>query len=115
MIVAVPLKSASGTKRTRVPAAEASSTAELFVTAPKAVQAPPPLVEYCQAPLASSTPMTAMPSTAPASTSVIRSPPALAIMVETRAPALLVSSSSMAASVMAPALSSTGASLTSLT
>ena len=60
------------------------TTAEESVTAPKLFHVLPPLVEYCQVPLVSSTAVTAIPSTAPLSTSVIRSPPALAMIAATR-------------------------------
>jgi len=74
------------------------------------------LVEYCQVPLVSSTPMTAMPSTAPTSTSVTPTMGrALAMMADTASPAGLVSSSLMSVSVMLPVLSSSGASLTAPT
>ena len=114
VIVAPPLKSASGTKR--MSASGASNTAELSETAPKAVQLAPPLVEYCQVPLASSTPMTATPSSAPESASEIGSPPApVARIADTVSPAGATVSSSIAVRTGEPESSSTGASLTALT
>ncbi len=56
----------------------------------------------------------AIPSTAPASTSAMRSPPALATISATVLPLLLVWSSVIVVSVIVPLLSSTGASLTAV-
>ena len=109
--VATPLKPALGTKRILSLPVSVNTTAELFATAPNAVQLLPPSIEYSQVPLVSSTAMTAMPSTAPTSGSVIRSPPALAIISDTRSPLLPTSFSLMLVSAMMPVLSSVGASL----
>ena len=69
-------------KRTRVSASAAKSSAAAADGVPKAVQLPPPLVEYCQTPLAPSAAVTAMPCTAPGSGSLTMP----AISVETRSP-----------------------------
>ena len=79
------------------------------------VQPVPPSVEYCQVPLVLSMAVMANPSRAPGSTSVMRSPPAEVMMAAIVSPALLESSSLMAVRLMAPVLSSTGASGTLLT
>ena len=106
---------ASGTKRTR--SAARSSRAEVSATAPTLAQVVPLSSEYCQVPLpvVTEAPVTAIPSTAPASTSVMRSPPALAMISATVLPVLVVWSSVMAVSVISPLLSSTGASFTGVT
>ena len=113
MTLAASAFCASGTKRNLSVAR--SSRAEASETVPTAFQLVPPLIEYCQVPLPLVSAVTAMPSTAPASTSVMRSPPALAMIAETRSPPLVVWSSVMVVSVMAPLLSSSGASLTAVT
>ena len=87
----------------------------MLETVPTRFQLVPPSVEYCQVPLPLVRPVTAMPSTAPKSLSVMRSPPALAMIVETRSPPLVVWSSVMVDSDGAPLLSSTGASFTAVT
>jgi len=111
----VPFQSALGTKRTLVLASAASRRADDSDGVPKAVHVLPLSVVYCQVPWLLSTAMTAMPSTAPASTSVIRSPSALEMIPLTSVPLLVTLSSSIAASVMIPVLSNTGASFTALT
>jgi hypothetical protein len=111
----VPLKFKLGRKRIRVWVFDASKRALVAETLPSALQLLPLSDEYCHEPLAVSAAMTAIPSTAPASTSVIRSPPALAMMSETSVPALAASSSAIEVNDILPALSSTGASLTAVT
>ena len=101
----------SGTNRNRSLAR--SSSALLSDTAPTPAQLVAPSMEYCQVP--PEVPLTAMPSSAPLSTSVMRSPPALAMIDATVLPALLIWSSSRVVSSIAPLLSSTGASLTAAT
>src|SRR5437773_6765342 len=87
-VAIVPLKFAFGTKRIRVFArSEANRRADVLLTLPSAFQVPPLLVEYCQDPLDVSAAITAIPSAAPGSGSVIRSPPALAIRAEVSVPA----------------------------
>ena len=101
---------ASGRKRTR--SAARSSRAEVSATAPTVAQVVPLSSEYCQVPLPVVTvaPVTAIPSSAPASTSVMRSPPPLAMISTTVLPVLVVWSSVIVVSVIEPAVSSTGAS-----
>ncbi len=96
----VPCQSAAGTKRMRVPASEPSRRAVAAVGVPNASHVRPLLSVYCHVPCALSTAVTAMPSNAPQSTSVIRSPPALATMSRTSVPGLVTSFSSIAASVI---------------
>ena len=108
----VPL-SVFGTRRTR--SVSRSSNAAVSVTVPIAFHVDPAFVEYSQVPLPLLSAVMATPSGALASTSVIRSPPALAMMEATVLPALLVCFSVMVVSVMLPLLSRTGASLTALT
>ncbi len=86
-----------------------------FPTVPTSLQLLPPFSEYCQVPLPLVSDVIAMPSTAPASLSVMRSPPAVEIRDATVVPELLVSSSVIVARVMMPVESSTGASFTGLT
>ena len=62
------------------------TTAVALVTGTNAIQLDPPSIEYSQVPLELSTEVTAMPSTAPVSTSVTLSPPALAMIVATSEP-----------------------------
>src|SRR5262245_12564248 len=111
----VPLKSAAGTNRIRVRASAESNRALVTDNEPRAFQLVPPLVENCQVPFAASAAVAAIPSSAAESTSVIGSPPALAIRSITRVPVLPVASSRMAASDELPLLSRTGASLTGVT
>ena len=86
------------------------SRAAAVVGVPKALQLTPALVEYCQVPLVLSTAMTAMPSRAPASTSVMGSPPApVAMRSKMVSPPGVASSSFTAVSAGVPELSSTGA------
>src|SRR5439155_20256902 len=66
----LPLKFPAGSKRTRVSASAASSRAFPLLGLPKLLQLDPPSSEYCHVPLALFTPTTAMPESAPASTSV---------------------------------------------
>ena len=89
-----------------------SSNAELPATVPTELQLVPPLVEYSHEPLPLVVAVIAMPSTAAASTSVIRSPPALLMIEATVFPLLEVSSSVIVVRLIVPVLSSTGASLT---
>ena len=58
-----------------------SNNDEVPETVPTLDQVEPPLVEYSQLPLPLVVAVIAMPSTAPESTSVMRSPPAL-LMIE---------------------------------
>ena len=99
---------ASGTNRTksvlRNNSAEASDTTPIFD------HVEPLLIEYCHVPLPLLSDVMAMPSTAPLSTSVIRSPLAEAMMEATVWPPWPVWSSVMVVSVIVPVLSSTGAS-----
>ncbi len=111
----VPFQLALGTNRTLVLLLAANSRAAVFVGVPNGYQFVPLLVVYCHVPLVLTTSVTAIPSTAPASTSVIRSPPALEMIALTSVPLLVTSSSSMAANDMVPVLSNTGASFTALT
>ena len=83
----------------------------MVATEPKLLQAPPPLVEYCQLPLSAAVAVMAMPVTLPVSTSP-RLPPPLVRMAVTVCPALLMSSSVMAVRTGAAAVVRTGASLT---
>src|SRR5439155_458797 len=76
---------------------------------PKEVQVLPPSAVNCQSPLVLSTPVTAMPLTAPVSTSLT----CPASSVETRLPPLAVWSSLMVVKLLAP--DRTGASLTLVT
>jgi hypothetical protein len=110
---AVVAFSALGTKRTR--SVLRRSNAESSATVPTASQLLPLLIEYCHVPLPLVSDVMAIPSTAPLSTSVMRSPPAEAMMLATVCPALLTSSSVIVVRVMSPVLSSTGASLTLVT
>ena len=105
----VPFQSACGTKRTDWVASLVSRRALPSLTAPNAVQTVPPSSVYCQLPWVSSTPVTAMPESAPASTSVMLP----AISSDTRVPGLLPVSSSIACRSLA--LASSGASLTATT
>src|SRR5262245_25018140 len=111
----VPLKLFAGTNRIRVVASAARRRAVMSATDPSGFQSVPLFVEYCHEPPVVLAAVTAMPSTAPASTSVIRSPPALAIRLVTSVPAFASSSSRIAFKVGDPELSNTGASLTALT
>ncbi len=104
-----------GTNRTRSLAVADNNTALLSATAPKAVQLLPPSVEYSQMPFVSSTPVTAMPSTAPASSSVIGAPPPLASTSATVSPAGSVVFCSTPLSARLPLLSRTGASFSGVT
>ena len=113
MSPAVPTWAIAGTKRIKSPVS--SSTAAESKTAPKAVQMPPPLVENCQLPLLLSTATMATPSGSPVSTSMIRSPPALEMMLATVLPAGLETDSAMSVRVMLPVLSRMGASFTAVT
>ncbi len=72
-------------------------------------------IEYSQAPFPFVVAVIAIPSTAPESTSVIRSPPALLMMLATVLPPFAVSSSVIVVKVIFPVLSSTGASFTAET
>src|ERR1044071_6546078 len=65
-LVTVLLKFAFGTNRTKVLASAESSRAVAAVGLPKAFQVDPPSMEYCQTPLLLSTPVTAIPVSAPA-------------------------------------------------
>ena len=94
----------SGTKRSL--SVDRNNRAELLATVPTAFQVPPPSIEYCQVPVLLLRLVTAMPFTAPVSTSL--SLPE--IKVETRSPLLLVWSSVIVEKLLAP--ESTGASLT---
>jgi hypothetical protein len=112
----VPLKFVAGTKRMRVLAAsDARRRADVPLTLPSAFQLVPLFVEYSHDPFAASAAMTAIPSTAPASTSVIRSPPALAIKSMINVPVLATASSRIVPRARSPPLSRTGASLTAVT
>ena len=77
--------------------------------APKLFHSPPPLVVYCQVPLALFTAVTAMPEAAPLSASVTHP----AISAETSVPLLLAGSSLIVFRLFAPV--STGASLIAVT
>ena len=83
----------------------------MLATEPMFVQLDPPLVEYCQVPLPLLNAVIAIPSIDPLSASVIRSPPADAIIAATVLPEFVVSSSVIVVNDMLPVLSSTGASL----
>ena len=85
-----------------------SSSDEVLVTAPTAFQVEPLSVEYCQVPLLLTSEVTAIPLTAPVSTSAIL----VAIKVETKSPLLEVLSSVMVVKLLAP--ESVGASLTAV-
>ena len=111
----VPLKSAFGRNRMRVCESEASRRPLVDETLPRAFQSLPLSIEYSQAPLAVSAAMTAMPSTAPSSTSVIRLPPPLAMTLAMSDPAPSTSSSSNSPRAIFPELSRMGASLTGVT
>ena len=97
----------SGTKRSS--SVERSRRAESVETAPTAFQVVPPSIEYCQVPVLLTRPVTAIPFTAPVSTSVTLP----AISVETRSPLLVVWSSVIVVKLLAPV--STGASFTLVT
>ena len=107
--VTVPFQSASGTKRTKVPASAPSSRAASTLGDPNAVQTVPPSVENSQVPLVSSTPTTAMPATAPGSASVTQPE----IRSDTSVPPLVNASSLIPARSSAPEI--TGAAFTSFT
>ena len=104
----VPFQLLLGTKRTALFVSAASNRAEASLTTPKALQLVPSVV-YCQTPLASFAPVTAMPACAAVSTSLIRP----AISVATSVPGLLTVSSVIDARLLAPP--STGASLNACT
>ena len=108
-LVTLPFQLAFGTKRTQVLASDASKRAVLAPGVPKAVQLAPASVEYCQAPLLLSTAVTAMPLSAPLSTSLT----CPAINADTSVPGLLAAPSLIGARLFAPF--STGASLTAAT
>src|SRR5262245_53654909 len=93
----------SGMRRRR--SVDRSRRAELVLTEPTAVQVLPLSVEYCQVPVPLERSVTAMPFTAPASTSLT----CPEMSVETRSPLLVVWSSLMVVKLLAP--DSTGASL----
>ena len=105
----VPFQLALGTKRTSVPASAASKRALPVAGVPKAAQVPPLLLLYCHAPLLLSTAVTAIPVSALGSASLTRP----AINSDTSVPELLLSSSLMGDSALAPA--STGALLRRVT
>ena len=114
--MSVPCQSVAGTSRIRVFASAASRRASVTLGLPKSDQVAPPSVEYCHVlPSVLSTPTTAIPSAAPASTSVIRSPPALAMISLTVLPGLLTAFCAMGVRRMSAELSSTGASFTAAT
>ena len=81
----------------------------MLLTVPTPVQVVPPSVEYCQVPVPLVNPVTAIPLTAPLSTSVTFPE----ISVETRSPLFVVWSSLMVVKLLAP--DRTGASLTAVT
>src|SRR5438132_244057 len=99
--------SPSGTNRSL--SVERSKRAELPATAPTAFHVPPPSSEYCQAPVPLTRPVTAIPCTAPVSTSLTWP----ASSVETRSPPLAVWSSLIVVKLLAP--DNSGASFTLLT
>lgn len=88
---------------------ERSSSAELSLTLPTAVHVDPLSVEYCQVPVPLVKPVTAIPFTAPVSTSVTFA----AMSDDTRLPPFVVWSSVMFVKFTAPVR--TGASLTAFT
>src|SRR5258708_33412842 len=85
-MVPLPAFIGSGTKRTR--SVERRSSAELFATAPTAVQLEPPSTENCQVPFACAVVVIAIPFRAPASGSVT-----VPMTDETSCPAVAVWSS----------------------
>ena len=128
-MVAVPLKSVSGTKRTlwvEAPVRPPSSNrAEDADTLPKLVKEAPLSIENCQSPLVLVTSVTAIPTALPSSTSVAA---AALRKVETLSPLLVAGSSRMVVKLSLavkllplglvrnpPDVVKTGASLTALT
>src|SRR5438094_293212 len=111
--VAVPLKSALGTKRILFALSRSRAVAEMSTDEPvvlvKSVQVEPPLVENCHLPLVLSTAVTAMASTAALSPATSVMEPST-IMADTVSPAEVVLSSLMAVSAGLWLASSSGAS-----
>src|SRR5256714_571125 len=105
-LAVVPL-APSGTKRSL--SLERNSKADELLTAPTPVQVVPASVEYCHVPLLLTRLVTAIPLTAPLSTSVTFPE----INVETRSPELVVWSSLIVVKLLAP--ERTGASFTLVT
>src|SRR6476660_8110256 len=97
-LLTVPFQLALGTNRMYVLASAASNRALEVLGLPNAVQAPPPLVEYCHVPFVLTTAVTAMPDNAPGSLSVTLP----AISAETSVPGLLEGSSLVAVKLLAP-------------
>ena len=102
-----------GVNRTR--SISRRSNEDALDTAPNELQFEPALIEYSQDPFPLGALKMAIPSWAPVSISVIRSPPALAMIWATVFPELLMSSSVIVVSDDDPLKSSTGASLTAVT
>ena len=98
-----------GTKRIR--SVFRSNKDDASETVPRLDQLFPLSSEYCHCPFPVWLAVIAIPSTAPLSASVIRSPPAERIMLDTVWPTLFVSSSVLVIKVIRPLLSRTGASL----
>ena len=105
MLADVPA-AALGTNRTR--SVLRSRSADALVTVPMVNQLAPAVMEYSQLPLPLASDVMAMPSGSPFA-SVMRSPPALAMRLETRSPVLFVWSSSIVVNDIVPLPSSTGA------
>ena len=114
MFPAGPMLFAAGEKRTRALSFSSTTDASLapVVETPRNANdhhVTPASVENIHVPLVLSTPVTAMPSTAPKFESVIRSPPAEAMSPATETPLLTSWSSSMSGNSIVPVLSNTGA------